>query len=273
MTADRQLVPPSNVVIAQRAQSLLVEACLLSGARAILVPALYCPDVVLAIRASGLDVIYYDIELDLTPSLPSLEMRLHDDCAIIWHHPFGSYLAPPAYPGILTIEDACYSLRTITSFSLDYEQTSMCICSLRKEFQLSAGGLAFGHMIGQLRSRSCKTDHSVAGEFSRIDLASRVRAGQAMTRFILTAMGPRLPSIVASASVLSQIPLLGSRRDAVVDTLRAAGVMAWYWQSRVPDLTRGEAPRAWEVWERLFLVPLPKSQAAALDLAARIATG
>lgn len=257
---------PSRVVLSRRAQKLIVDSCMASGARTILVPALYCSDIVVAIRAAGLEVRYYDITPDLAPSVSSLDKRLDKGCAVIWHHPFGSYAAPPAYPGLLVIEDSCYSFRTISSLGISYDQPELCICSLRKEFDLSVGGIAFGHMVDRLRPPRGGTDRQVLTEWSRIDLARWVKNGQVMTQLIREAMAEKLPPVTNSASVLSQIPLISARRDDIVAGLRAAGVPAWYWQLRTPDLTRNEAPVAWELWTRLFLVPLPHVDSRLLDM-------
>jgi hypothetical protein len=261
---------PSGAVLSRRAQELLVDGCRASGASTILVPALYCPDMVVAIRAAGLEVLYYDTDPDLAPSVTSLEKRLCDGCAVIWHHPFGSYLVPPSYPGIMIIEDACYSFRTITSSGLDDQRARLCVCSLRKEFRLSMGGLAFGRMTGNLQSRSKRTHHAVVSKFRQVNLAMSISDGQGATEAVRKGMRDRLPRVSTFASVLSQIPLLSSRRDKVVKALRSASILAWYWQSRVPGLSRDEAPVAWELWQRLFLVPLPEADSSSLDLVASI---
>jgi hypothetical protein len=260
----------AGAVLGRRAQRLLAEACLACGARTVLIPALYCADVVAAIQAAGLAVRYYDIEPGLAPSRASLERRLDDGCAVIWHHPFGSYQAPPVYPGVHTVEDGCFSLRTITGLGVACEQVPLCVCSLRKEFGLSLGGLAFGHLASRVWPPAARTDPDTATAFAQVDLAASSRDGQAVTRLVRAAFPGRLPSVARSAAVLSQIPLLSSRRDDIVPALRAAGILAWYWQDRVPGLTQAEAPVAWEVWKRLFLVPLPEAGSPDLDTVTRI---
>lgn len=251
----------------RRATALLMAACRGSGARTVLVPALYCPGVVTDLWRTGLRVRYYDVTGELVGSTAALDRAVSPDSVVIWHQPFGFYGPVPRYPGVLTVEDACFSLRTFLARGMAWSDTELCVTSLRTEFGLSVGGLTFGRKVSRLPEMSAPDDPDVLADWRHLDIHQWMRNGQRMTACLRVALADRLPWSRHPVEVLSELPLLSSRRDRIVATLRNQGVQAWYWQERVPGLDRRSAPIAWDLWRRLFLVRLPCEEGAQWALA------
>ncbi|MEU7225652.1 hypothetical protein [Streptomyces chrestomyceticus] len=251
-------------VAGRRARDLLAEGCRATRARTALVPALYCPDVVAALGRAGLAVRYYDVAPGLGPPGAEAERELDDRSVLVWHHPFGCFQQPPAHAGVPVVEDACVALRTAVVQGLDHGDTELRVFSLRKEFAQPIGGVAFGRRAPALAPRLSPADREAADVWRKVRTRLRrsAEAGQAATRIAREHLGVRLSPATVSTPVLTQLPLVSAERDRVVRTLRDRGIAAWFWQERVPGAGNSTAPMAWELWRRLFLVPLPTEQTA-----------
>lgn len=262
-----------STVLARRATALLAAACGGAPREAVLVPALFCAQVVDAIRATGASVRYYDVTPDLSPPYAALDAALGRDVgAVVWHHPFGVRHPPPDLPGVVVVEDACVALRTFAARSHDIgrDARDVVVFSPRKELRWRLGGVAAGPAAAGLPVPRLRARAATSRQWHDLDVAAAVAAGRVATRAAAAALPGLLPPATAD-DVRSALPLLSGARDAAVRRLRAAGVPAWYWREPLPGLTARAAPVATELWRRLFLVPTPPPGAP--EYATILATG
>jgi hypothetical protein len=260
VTAIPATLAGTRVLLAARATGILAASCRMFGRRAsgqpatALLPALYCADVADAIRDGGCEVRCYDVPADLSaPDLP-----LADDVgAVIWHHPFGLYLPPPASCGPTMLEDACFTLHTVLGMSRP-PAPELMVFSPRKLFGWSDGGLAIGSRMADVAVSVPAADTGLAARWQALDLPRERARAAAASRHACARLGDRLPLAGAGEQVLTVLPLLASGRDAVIATLRASGISAWHWQRPMPGCTPETTPRAWSLWQRLLLVPVPE---------------
>lgn len=257
----------TDAVLAARATDIVAASCRLLGRRApgrravALLPALYCAEVADAIRDSGCEVRCYDIPVDL--SAP--DMPLADEAGVVvWHHPFGLYHPPPTSDGAVVLEDACYSLHTV--LGLPQRPTSeLMVFSLRKLFGWPDGGLVLGRHAAAVAATAPAAEPALLARWQAVDLPSEWARAAAASRHARSRLGERLPP-APDEQVLTILPLLARRRDAVTAGLRASGIGAWHWQRPMPGCTPTKAPGAWSLWQRLLLVPLPEVDSPAYRL-------
>jgi hypothetical protein len=242
---------------ATRARDLIVAACADACPRTVLLPALYCGEMVDAIEAAGMQWQCYDLTADLTPDLDRQVLdRLAGPLCLIWCHPFGlSRTLPEAIrsSGATLIEDACHALRSRIGTD-QWEPGVVTVVSPRKELGWPNGGVAFG--VGSRPSSYPPEACDVRDRWRRLDLESAVAAGRAATRTAYAALGSYLPRIAAD-DVLTYLPLLSWCPQRDVMELRANGIEAWRWLDSPCVRRPQDSPVASLVWRRLMLVPLP----------------
>jgi hypothetical protein len=241
-------------LLTRRATDIIAAGCREAG-ETVLLPALYCAEVADAIAAAGCAVRCYDLMPDLSGSpLPaSAGARV-----LIWHHPFGRYLPPPRQPGMTVIEDACFSLRTTLTIP-DLAEPELMVFSPRKEFRWADGGLAIGRRATDLHAAVHPPGQDLIARWHALDWRAEVARGQAASAYAVKELGALLPPGGAPGrDILTVLPLFSARRDALIEALRAKGVGAWCWQRPMAGCTLEATPRAWEIWRRLVLVPLPE---------------
>src|SRR5262249_829503 len=134
----------ANAFCAARARDLIVAACAATRPRTVLLPALYCGEMVDAFEAAGIQWQGYDLTADLTPDLDRQVIdRLAGPLCLIWCHPFGlSRTLPEAIrsSGVTLIEDACHALRSRIGTDR-WERGVVTVVSPRKEFGWPTGGI------------------------------------------------------------------------------------------------------------------------------------
>ena len=253
-------LPGTDAVLAGRATDILAASCRLlgrcaAGRRATaLLPALYCAEVADAIRDGGCEVRCYDIPADLSaPDVP-----LADEAGVVvWHHPFGLYLPPPAPDGAVVLEDACFTLHTVLGLP-QRPASELMVFSLRKLFGWPDGGLVLGRRAAAMAAAVPAAERALIARWQAVDLPGQRARAAAASRHARDRLGERLPLAGFGEQVLTVLPLLASGRDAAIATLRAHGISAWHWQRPMPGCTPGTTPHAWSLWQRLLLVPVPE---------------
>jgi hypothetical protein len=259
----------SGSVLGRRAMPLLVAACAAADRPVVAVPALFCAEIVDGLHAAGVRVRYYDVAPDLAPPYAALDRVMDDDIgAVVWHHPFGVYHAPPDLPGVVVVEDGCLATRTFVGRGLVEQVRDIAVFSLRKEFGWSHGGLALGPRARTLAALELRPGAVTRGRWHGVDLAAAVAAGRAATAKARDVLSGHLPA-AAPGDVRSALPLLSDDRDDTVRRLRAGRILAWYWRRPLPGLSERHAPVAAALWQRLLVVPTPADPA---EYAAILAT-
>jgi GNAT superfamily N-acetyltransferase len=243
----------ASPLLTRRATDLIAAGCRDAG-ETVLLPALYCAEVADAIVAAGCVVHCYDLMPDLSGSPLPADAGAR---VLIWHHPFGRYLPVPRRPGMTVIEDACFSLRTTLAMP-ELAEPELMVFSPRKEFGWVDGGLAVGRRAKALYAAVDPPDRDLAARWHDLDWRAKVAQGQAASAYAVKELGALLPPGGASdRDILTVLPLFSARRDALIEELRAKGIGAWCWQRLMAGCTREATPRAWSIWRRLVLLPLP----------------
>ncbi len=247
---------------AARARDLIVAVCAASRPRTVLLPALYCSEMVEFIEAAGMPWQGYDLTENLAPDLDRQTLdRLARPLCLIWCHPFGLVRTLPEAlrsSGVTLIEDACHALRSGIGAG-QRERSAITIVSPRKELGWPSGGIAFGpaRPPSSFPPEAC----DVRDRWQRLDLDAAVAAGRDATRTAFAALGPYLPRISAS-EILTYLPILSRRADSDIMELRADGIEAWRWLDSPCARRPQDFPVASSIWQRLVLVPLPTSNRA-----------
>lgn len=245
---------------ADRATRLIADTAIARRCDSVLVPALYCAEVVDSIIASGLSCVSYEINEDLSGRASELMALLErGQRALVWLHPFGLIRPLPEAlrkAGAPIIHDCCHALQTVmhdppTSLtSMNVSPSDTLIFSLRKGLARSSGGVRIqGVDRAQIEAVPGSPDDRWLDH-----LRSSALLADAMSGF--------LPSCV-KGTILSHLPLLSETRDADIDYLRAQGISAWRWQRDIPGATTVRTPIAMQVSSRLFLVEVPRSSRTA----------
>jgi hypothetical protein len=145
----------------------------------------------------------------------------------------------------------------------------LMVFSPRKLFGWPDGGVAIGRRTAALGASVGAASADLAARWQAVDLPGERDRAAAASRHARAELGDRLPPAAPAAAgeqVLTVLPLLASDRDEVIEVLRAGGVGAWHWQRPMRGCTPETTPRAWSLWLRLLLVPLPEVGAPAYRL-------
>ena len=200
------------------------------------------------------------------PHRTALADALADDVgAVIWHHPFGYYLPPPSLDGPVVLEDACFTLNTMLAMP-GLPAPELIVFSPRKLFGWPDGGVTIGRRTAAVGASVGAASADLAARWRAVDLPGERDRAAAASRHARAELGDRLPPAAACEQVLTALPLLASGRNEVIEVLRAGGVGAWHWQRPMRGCTPETTPRAWSLWLRLLLVPVPEAGSPAYRL-------
>ena len=223
-----------------------------------MLPALYCPGVVVALKKVGLSLRYYDIGFDLSPSAAFCEAAAAERPALIWYHPFGLYRSPPqdlAAAGLCAVViDACHAFRSLIARRARQEG-SATVFSFLKEFDWPMGAAVLGDHGRPVSSAPWAS--ALSRRLAGFDPEHEASRGLRTTERAILRLGGKLPE-VGEADVLTHLPVFSTDRDATIARLRRAGVLAWRWEEAMPDSDPQAVPLCTALTQGLLLVPLPQ---------------